>query len=165
MSGLNVRFILFMFMIFVVYVVFSIINDDKKADEKKNYLIAEDIYITGVVKQVKPVSMYRGGAIYLQNIHTNKDSDYECIFKDEYPVCKIHNSEAIILGISSPEFQPNDSIVFNTKTLKFKLYRDKVLDIEDGITVNTEDGYYDALNRNGYLDFSYYHRKRSEQRP
>lgn len=57
------------------------------------------------------------------------------------------------------EINPNDSVVFKSAELSYKVYKNGKLDIENGIAINQSDSFYEKLDMNGYLDFDYYRNK------
>ena len=77
----------------------------------------------------------------------------------KYLFCKISKKQAIIVTPGVTEIQVNDSVTYDTSTLKYKVYKRGKIYVENGIAIDDSDSFYDALKINGYLDFSYYEKK------
>ena len=135
------------------------LSPNKDAESKKKYIRSLNFTITGIVNKVMPLQDEERdyGAIYLKDFTSNKGSIYECSYKNKYLFCKIEDKEAIIVTSGITEIKPNDSVIYTTNTLNYKVYRHGQLVLDDGIALNDDDDFYNTLKNYGYLDLSYYH--------
>lgn len=159
MPNLKIKIIL-LFAALIIAVIW-LLSPDKEAEDEIKYLHSLNLKITGIVKQVMPLrdEDHGYGVIYLKNFISNKRNEYQATYKDRYLFCKISNNEAIIISPLITEINPGDSVIFNTNTLICQVYEKGKLIAETGIAINTSDSFYNVLNINGYLDFSYYNKK------
>ncbi len=159
MTNLKVRVTVFIGALTVAII--WLLSPDHEGENRIKYLNSLNLNITGIIKQVMPLrdNDHSYGTIYLQNITSNKRGEFESAYKGRYTVCKIGNNEAIIVTPSIELMNPGDSVIYNTHTLKFKIYKKGKLYVEDGFGLNADDGFYNVLNINRYLDFGYYQRK------
>ncbi|HZY36519.1 MAG TPA: hypothetical protein VFE53_07720 [Mucilaginibacter sp.] len=159
MTHLKIKLIIFLVAITVAII--WLLSPDKDLESKIKYIRSLNLKITGIVKQVMPLQNedHGYGVIYFEHFTSNKGNEYECAYKDRYLFCRINENDAIIVTPGITVINPNDSVSYNTNVLSFKVYRKGKLIMENGIALNDEDSFYNVLNINGYLDFSYFHRK------
>lgn len=159
MSNLKTKLILFLGLLIVAII--WLLSPDRDAENKKIFIRSLNFRISGIVKQVMPLrdEDHGYGVIYLQNFTSNKGEKYECAFKNTYLFCRTNTNEAIIVTPGVTEINPNDSVSYNTKILTYKVFRNGKLIVQNGIALNDDDSFYNVLSRNGYLDFSYFHKR------
>jgi hypothetical protein len=158
MSALKIKTGLF-FTALTVAIIW-LVSPDKEAEARMKYLHSLNFKITGIVEEVMPLrdQDHGYGAIYLQSFISNKGNEYECSYKNRCLFCKIRTIKLLCNALIS-QINPGDSVAFNTNTLMCQVYEKGKLIAETGIAINKNDSFYNVLNINGYLDFSYYHKR------
>ena len=152
----EVKKVLVLLLFILIIAIIGFFNLNKEDDEERKYFSNLNFTFTGLVKKVEITNEHDYGVIYVSVIQNNKGSNYEALFKGKYLFCKIRDSEALIVSPEIDEIQPGDTIVINTNQLKkYSVYRKGKLVDNINPWINSEDYFYDYLQRKDYLNFGH----------
>ena len=146
----KLRIIIFSAIVFIAGL--ALVFDNKLDNSGKAFLKNSDLNLTLKVTSIIPTGDHGYGAIFGKVVNSNKSENYSAIFKDQYVFCKIEHDKVLLVS-DYFAFQRNDSVIVNSKLLKYKIYRNGKLVADNNLTITTDLFLYQHLEDKKYLNF------------